>query len=255
MSSLLDAGRRLRADRERLRFSTRDVERLSQDVARSRGNREYTLSHAWLTDIENGKFLPGIFKLYTLATIYGRPYEEMIGYFNIDLSQLGQTRRALVWPKTHLLIPNITSAMPTCDIPVEFRENVKLEQTQLVSQMFRSWSEVPVGLLQNLDLRNSLYGYIGIEDFTLDPLIRPGSLVQIDPRQKKVARSGWNNEFDRPIYFVELRDGYVCTWCDLSDAELTLIPSPRSGVATRHLRHPTDAEIVGRVTAITMPIP
>jgi hypothetical protein len=46
----------------------------------------------------------------------------------------------------------------------------------------------------------------------------------------------------------------VCSWCDLNNAELTLIPSPRSRVETRHVRFPDDAEIVGRVTAITMPI-
>jgi transcriptional regulator with XRE-family HTH domain len=254
MSSLQDAGRRLRADRERHRLSTRDVERLSQVVAGDKGNREYALSHAWLTDIENGRFLPSIYKLYTLALVYGRPYDEIVGYFQIDIAQMGQTRRSLKWPRTHLVGPAIDKVLPTCEIPVEFREKVVFEQTQLVSQMFQRWGDVPVGLLQNMDLRNSLYGYIGTEDYTLDPLVRPGSLVRIDPRQRKVARSGWNNEFDRPIYFVELREGYVCSWCDLNDAELTLIPSPRSGVGTRHVRHPGDAEIVGRVTGITMPI-
>jgi hypothetical protein len=31
-----------------------------------------------------------------------------------------------------------------------------------------------------MDWRDSLYGYIGMQDHTLDPIIRPGSFAQID---------------------------------------------------------------------------
>jgi hypothetical protein len=31
-----------------------------------------------------------------------------------------------------------------------------------------------------MDWRDSLYGYIGMQDHTLDPIIRPGSFVQIE---------------------------------------------------------------------------
>src|SRR5258708_21981042 len=46
--------------------------------------------------------------------------------------------------------------------------------------------------------------YIGLEDYTLFPIIRPGSLVQIDARQRKISAEKWKTEYDRPIYFVEL---------------------------------------------------
>jgi hypothetical protein len=36
--------------------------------------------------------------------------------------------------------------------------------------------------------------------------------VQIDARQTKIKLNGWQNEFDRPIYFVDLRDTYICRW-------------------------------------------
>ena len=120
--------------------------------------------------------------------------------------------------------------------------------------MFESWGEIPLTLLEQMDLRNSLYGYIGIEDYTLYPHIRPGSFVQIDGRQRKIRRGCWQNEFDRPIYFVELRDSYVCSWCELDGSQLILIPSPQSRGQARHVRYPGDAEVVGRVTAVTMRI-
>jgi len=46
-------GERLRALRESLGLSTRDVEEKSRKIAEERHNQEYHISHAWVTDIEN----------------------------------------------------------------------------------------------------------------------------------------------------------------------------------------------------------
>jgi hypothetical protein len=85
-------------------------------------------------------------------------------------------------------------------------------------------------------------------------LIRPGSFVEIDERQNKVKPGTWQNEFDRPIFFVELREGYACSWCELDGNQLLLIPYPQSRKQIRQVRYPTEADIVGRVTAVTMTI-
>ena len=61
-----------------------------------------------------------------------------------------------------------------------------------------------------------------------------------------------SNEFRRPIYFVELRDVYVCSWCEITQGRLVLLPYTRSGQQVRQVRYPGDAEIVGRVTAVAM---
>jgi hypothetical protein len=111
-----------------------------------------------------------------------------------------------------------------------------------------------VGLLQHLDLHKSVYGYIGLEDFTLYPLIRPGSLVEIDGGQRKISAEKWKTEFDRPIYFVELRGGYVCAWCQVDHGQLIVIPHPHSRQDVRRFDYPSQAEIVGRVTGVAMRI-
>jgi hypothetical protein len=64
--------------------------------------------------------------------------------------------------------------------------------------------------------------------------------------------SEWRTEFDRPIYFVELRDGYACSWCEVRGSQLTLIPHPLSGCAIRQFAYPSEAEIVGQVTGVAM---
>jgi hypothetical protein len=138
--------------------------------------------------------------------------------------------------------------------PVRFDPGFNVEMTNLLSRMIEIWGEVPISLIQHLDLRKSLYGYVGLTDHTLYPLLRPGSFVQIDDHQTKIQKPPWRTEFERPIYFIELRDGYACSWCELQGKELFLIPHPLSGCKIRRYAFPTDAEIVGRVTAVAMRI-
>jgi hypothetical protein len=78
--------------------------------------------------------------------------------------------------------------------------------------------------------------------------------VRIDPRQKKIPLVRWRTDYDRPIFFIELRDRYVCTWCEMHDGRLILVPSQQSNRRTIHMRYPADATIVGRVTGISMDI-
>lgn len=86
-----------------------------------------------------------------------------------------------------------------------------------------------------------------------DILDSPHSLVQIDARQTKIKKD-WQNEFDRPIYFVDLRDTYMCSWCEVDGNQLVLIPSPQSRRPSKRVRYPGDADVVGRVTVVTMPL-
>ena len=91
------------------------------------------------------------------------------------------------------------------------------------------------------------YGYIGLDDFTMYPLIRPGSLVRIDTRQNKLQFVTRHNEYQRPIYFVELRNAYACGWCELQSNELLIVPHHSSPGRIRRFTYTKDAEIVGRV--------
>ena len=140
------------------------------------------------------------------------------------------------------------------EIPADMREKVDVGKTNLVSRMFSQWGGIPVSLFGPDFQDQSVYGYIGTEDYTLFPLIRPGSFVQIDATQTKIDRAGWRNEIDRPIYFVELRDSYACSWCEPREGRLLLIPYPQSRNQVREVRFPGDADIVGRVTAVSMRI-
>jgi len=248
-----DAGKRLRAARLRAHLSTRQVERLSHEIAKRENNRDCCISHGWLTQVENGVFRPGnIYKLYTLARIYKLKPHEVLSFFGLGLHDVDGGYMSLNLPRTHLVGPVHEQPGQTVLAPLGLRGAFRLEQTNLLSRMFDKWGEIPVALLQEIDLRHSILGYVGLEDHTMHPWVRGGSLVQIDSRQRTIKAGGWHHESDRPIYFVELRDSCVCSWCDLDGNQLFLIPSSQSGQHVRRVRYPVDADIVGRVTGAVM---
>jgi len=248
------AGTRLKEMRVRLGLTTRDVEARSQQIAGDRHNREYYLSHAWVTDIEKGEFKPSIYKLYSLSAIYHVGYTEVLSCFGLPIGELGHYRASIGVPKTHLFGGEADLEAEGVALPVQFKPEFQLEKTNLLARVVEKWDQIPVGFLQHLDLRKSVYGYIGLEDYTLFPLIRPGSLVQIDPSQRKLSAEKWKTEYDRPIYFVELRQGYVCSWCEVDRGQLIVIPHPHSHQDVRRFDFPAQAEIVGRVTGVVMRI-
>ena len=249
----LEAGKRLRAERLRAGLSTRQVQKLSQLIAQEKDdNQDYCISHAWLTEVENGKFTPSIYKLYSLALIYKCSWIKILGFFGIDLLAAAEEQKLVGLPETQLVGSNLELTGRSMMIPLDLRKDVELARTNLVSRMFEKWGDLPAEFRQQMDFRHRLFGYVGLEDHTLYPLIRPGSFVEIDDRQNKIQRGIWPNEFERPIYFVELHDGYACSWCELNGNQLMLIPSPQSRTPVRQVRYPAQADLVGRVTMVTM---
>jgi transcriptional regulator with XRE-family HTH domain len=246
------AGERLKALRESLGLTTREVQEKSRRIAEDRGNPEYHISHAWVTDIENSRFTPSIYKFFTLSAIYHRSFTELVSYYGLKVADLGQYLASMGVPKTHLLQGSVAVDDGRISLPVEFKPEFELERTNLLARIVEKWEEIPLGFLQHLDLRKSAYGYIGLKDYTLFPLIRPGSLVQIDTSQRRISARKWRTEFDRPIYFVELRDGYVCSWCQVDRGQLIVIPHPQASQEVRRFDYPSQAEIVGTVTGVAM---
>jgi transcriptional regulator with XRE-family HTH domain len=246
------AGKRLKALRERLGLSTRDVQRMSRQIASEKQNQEFYLSHNWVTDIENGKFMPRMFRMYSISAIYHLPFTEVASYFGLQIADLRRDSASIQLPNTHLLESIGEAEAEAVSLPVEFKRDFRFEKTNLLARVVEKWDAVPLGLLQHLDLRASMYGYIGLEDFTLYPLIRPGSLVQIDASQRKISPAPWKTEFERPIYFTELRDGYVCSWCEIDRGRLVVIPHAHSHREVRVFDYPSQAEIIGRVTGVAM---
>jgi transcriptional regulator with XRE-family HTH domain len=253
------AGAKLKAIRMRLGLSVREVARRSLILVAERQNRDFSLSRAWINDVEKGRFVPGTFKIASLSVIYPLTIAEIHGLFGIEPGEITKERPLFRPPKTHLLVPPDEPGSESGELPQEPDVTSRIEKTNLLLKLVDIWGDVPVPLLRHLDLRRSLYGYIGTEDRTMSPLIPPGSFVQIDAKQTRVKRTSakksvGQSPFTRPIYFLDIRTGYACGWCEIKDGVLTLIPHPDSGEQTRTFRHPSEVEVVGRVTGIAMRI-
>jgi transcriptional regulator with XRE-family HTH domain len=244
----MNPNQRLKELRNRLGITTREVADLSQKIADAEGNPEFHISNAWLTQVENSDSIPGIHKLYSLSAIYRTKITDLFLLFGIDLAKLHQHQLASPLARTHLTTVDVPDPEHTVQFPVRFDPSFDVHHTSLLSRMVQVWGQVPIGLIQGLDLRRNVYGYIGLEDYTLFPILRPGSFVQIDPRVRKILRGPWLTEYDRPIYFVELRNGYSCAWCELQDQHLLLLPHPLSPSKIRRLTYGIEAEIIGQVT-------
>jgi transcriptional regulator with XRE-family HTH domain len=251
-SSSPEWGKRLRAERERLRLTLRDVETLSRTIAKDKQNQDYYIAHASLADIEKGKLVPTIHKLYSLAVIYGRDYDRLAILSGVPVPEARKDHSALALPRTYLLEPPPERPEAERLAAVKLRERLRVERTNLVSRMLETWEEVPPWL-QAMQGNSPLYAYIGMDDYTLHPFIRPGSIVQIDPRLKKIPSVTWHSDYDRPVFFVELRDRYICCWCEMHNGQLILIASQQSQRRrVQHVRYPIDATIIGRVTGVAM---
>jgi transcriptional regulator with XRE-family HTH domain len=250
----LRPSQKLKDVRARLGITTRDVSDLSHQIAEREGNSEYHISNAWLTQIENSDSVPSIFKLYSLSAIYRIKFTELLALFGVNLDRLHEHQLSSPLGNTHLTMLEVMDEEKTVSFPVRFDRAFDIDNTNLLSRIVEVWGEVPIALIRHLDIRHSQYGYIGLKDFMLYPLLRPGSFVQVDQNVRRIQPRRWRTEYDRPIYFVELRDGYACSWCELQDGRLLLIPHPLSPCGVRNLGYGTDAEIVGQVTAVAMRI-
>ncbi len=243
------AGEKLKRARERLKLTFRDVEQASQEVAARRGSDEFAIALSRLADIENKGTLPTIYRLYTLCVIYRLDFDEVLLWYGVPRDHASGDAAQVQLDATHeiRLTPsrNVT-------IPQSLDCEINLDQTTFLSQLVRRWGKMPLDFLSGLDFKRYRYGFIGLKDLSMYPILQPGSLVLIDESKRKVVNNGWSNEFDRPIYFLEHRDGYICSWCNLTGDSLILQPHPASHEKPSVYRHPTEIEVVGQVTGVAM---
>jgi len=241
----VQGGQKLKEIRNRRNIKVREVEEASQRIAEAKGDKRFSISDTWLTQIENGASEPSICKLFSLSAIYHVKVTDLMRLYGVDADEI-KKYETIANPQLTQLLPaeargdNRTIRFPSDSVPRQYK-------TSLAPRVAEMGRQSPVAPPQRLDTRRISYGYIGLDDFTMYPLIRPGSFVQIDSRQNRPQPIAWRNEYERPIFFIELRDGYACGWCELQGSHLLIIPHHSSPESTRRFAYPREAEIVGRV--------
>jgi len=245
-----EAGRKLKRARERLKLRFRDVEEASTQIAARRANDEFVVALSRLADIENKGTMPSIYRLYSLCAIYRLDVAEVLSWYGIELSAL-PADSAIIEQK-HTSLVGFRPEEGDVQVPIALDPGLDLSRTVFLSRLIQRWGTVPLMLLNNIDLRNYRYGLIGTEDWSMFPIIPPGSLVVIDDSKRRIMTSGWSSEFERPIYFLEHREGYVCGWCSLKDGQLVVQPHPASNYDLESYIYPDEIEVIGQVTRIAL---
>ncbi len=241
----LQPGTRLRRARERLGLTFRDVERASYELACQRGRPDFIVHLSRLADIENRDVTPSIYKLYALAVIYHLDPNEVCEWYDVPFEGHFSDGIQLNAPKTHL-----AAGPDKMRLPIRFDPGFDPRRTEFLTRMVEHWGQLE-GVLFDQPARY-LYGYVGVDDLRMHPLLRPGSLVLVDPKLRQVQNSGWTNEYERPLYFIELHGEFRCCWCHLENGKMILVPHPLSTCPPEVYRCPEEAEVVGQVVGVAM---
>ncbi len=249
---MLSAGMHLRQIRDSLGLTMRDVENASAIISQQRDSQEYLIPPSRLSDIETKGVIPSVFRFYCLAAIYHRPARELLQLYGIDLDEARADWGASRPPKSHLVA--LESDQDVCEMPVKLDPGFDLRETSDLGRMVQQWGTVPFSLLGRLASQKYTYGFIGSEDFTMHPILQPGTFVQVDESKRVVIEQQWRSEYERPIYFVETRDGFTCCWCSFRLNSIVLQPHPLSPSQVRVLKHPQEAEVIGQVVGVAMRI-
>jgi transcriptional regulator with XRE-family HTH domain len=247
---VLSAGKKLRELREHMGLTLRDVELSSTALAESRGIEEFVINPSRLSDIETKGVIPSIYRLYVLSVLYRADFTELLRLYGVDLSFTAADFAICSPGKTHRL--EIAANRGSIQIPVKLDPGFDVRRSADLGRMIESWGTVPMQYLQELSKQKYTYAYIGMEDLTMYPLLLPGSFVQVDERRSRVEEKKWRSELERPIYFVETREGHVCCWCSVRRGEIVLQSHPLSPVPARILKHPQEAEVLGQVVGVAM---
>ena len=155
-SSSSEAGKRLRAKRERRHLSIRDVERFSEQIVDEKKNPAYYVSHNWVSDLENGKSTPRLATFLSLSLIYKCDVNEILALFGLNIADLDRERALVELPQTHLSGFSLSPAEPVTAASLKFRDDIVLEKTNLVQRMFQGLGEMPFFLAQHAGVRNVL---------------------------------------------------------------------------------------------------
>jgi len=244
------SGERLRALRESLGLSIRMVEAASAQLAAKYNNPDYLISLSRLSDIETKGIVPNIFRLYSLAVIYRKDFHELLEIFGVHLKGIPDDLGFVDIPVTHR--SSVLNTIRDFEIPVRMDPGFDETSSTTLARMIVKWGTVPLTYLKRFTNRSYSYAFVGTEDWTMYPLLMPGSFVQVDENKRKVVEGRWRSEYERPIYLVETRQGHTCCWCEINGPMLTLKPHPMSPAKTRILRHGIEAEVIGQVVGVAM---
>ena len=176
-------GARLKALRESLGYKLRDVEIASERIAQRRKEEEYAIPISRLSDFETKSLVPSLHRLYSLAVIYRVTIKQLLIWYGIDTENYSADLVLAPAPNTR---PAALELQGDVRLPVKLDPSFDLKKTVNMGRMVEKWGVVPLSYLAPLANADFTYGYVGVDDYTMYPLIMPGTFLQIDESKNQV---------------------------------------------------------------------
>jgi len=244
---LRTAGRNLRTRREKLGLTMRGVELASDCIAEKYRNEQFSIPPSRLSDIETKGLRPCIYRIYTLSVIYRLEPRKLLSWYGLEIDNTVADLDLVSPPRSHL--SDIVAGIDTMELLGPTDPVFDNHRSNHLVSMVKQWGLVPLSYVAHFATSEFTYGYVGSQDFTMYPLLPPGAFIQVDETLNEVLEGTWP-EYERPIYFVETRDGFTCCWCSIHRDQVILQPHPLSPAQVRVLRHHHEVEVVGRVVGV-----
>jgi hypothetical protein len=245
------AGQKLRRARERLDLKFRDVELATQQIAERRDNADFVVLISRLSEIETQGTIPSIFRLYSLCCIYRIDFIEALGWYGVGAETQAADAGLFRHTATHPIAFGVDEGAEVI-VPISLNPGIDLSKTLFLSEVIQRWGKLPLALVSGVDVKRFRYGFVGTDDWSMYPTIPAGALLVVDDTKRKIQTGGWRGRSDRPIYFLEHRDGFYCRWCSLKDDVLSLIADPASNAPVLSFKYPEDIVVLGQVIGLAI---
>jgi transcriptional regulator with XRE-family HTH domain len=236
-------GALLRSIRTEWGLSLREVKDRSELLAKRCGNPRYASSFSHLAKLELGQHDMRLSTLVSLSHIYSKQPETLV--------------EACLPPEYHSPIFDPLEGPNSTVLITEGRLFERAERLLPHSGGSRDIPENTALIAGDVGSQRNRFrrAIVGRKDRTLYPMIRPGAIITVDTHQRAIAsHKEWTSEFDRPIYLLYMRNGYVCGWCQLTEngTRLNVVSHVMAKLDILPLAYGKDVEVVGRVTAVSM---
>ena len=236
-------GALLRSIRTEWGLSLREVKDRTELLAKLWGSPRYAASFSHLAKLEAGQHEMRVSTLVSLSHIYSKRPETLVD--------------ACLPPQSHSPVFDPLQDPNSSILITEGRLYERAERLLPLNGLSPNIPESTILIPGDLDFQRNRYrkAMVGRKDRYLYPMIRPGAIITVDTHQRAIAsHKEWTNEFDRPIYLLYTRNGYVCGWCQLTEGgtRLNVVSHLMAKLDVLPLAYGKDVEVVGRVVAVAM---
>jgi hypothetical protein len=140
----------------------------------------------------------------------------------------------------------------------EFIDKLRLtkilrDSSTATHRLLAAWTDVPVLMMLEIDWERGPLVLIGLEDLMMWPLLPPGTLLQLNPKRRRIVEGRWS-EFERPVYLIEYDGKFHCCYAQRKGEKVLLISHNESPIRPITSVPSKEARVRGQLTTIFRPL-